>query len=87
MGTGGCSLDMVFNSGKQNSNSNVNESIIFFNDWTVSYVICDHSILSSGQMTDSRSRCQHGKEFSVYLQYHKCCKYFVIQLSSEPDKQ
>ena len=62
MGTGDCSLDMVFNSGKQNSNSNVNESIIFFIDWTVSSVICDHSILSSGQMTDSRSRCQHGKD-------------------------
>ena len=77
---------MVLKSGKQNSNSNVNESIILW-AWTVFYVICDHSILSSGQMTDSRSRCQHGKEFSVYLQYCKCCKYFVIQLSSEPDKQ
>ena len=49
--------------------------------------LCDHSLLSSGQMKDARSRCQHGKEFSVYLQYCKCCTYFVIQLSSEPDKQ
>ena len=77
---------MGFKSGKQISNSNVNESVILLT-WTVSYVICDHSILSSGQVADSRSRCQHGKEFSVYLQYRKCCKYFVIQLSSEPDKQ
>ena len=78
--------EMGFKSGKQISNSNVNESVILLT-WTVSYVICDYSILSSGQMADSRSRCQHGKEFSVYLQYRKCCKYFVIQLSSEPDKQ
>ena len=26
--------------------------------------LCDHSILSSGQMTDSRSRRQHGKDLA-----------------------
>ena len=36
-------------------------NLFFFN---VDCFLCDHSILSSGQMTDSRSRRQHGKDLA-----------------------
>ena len=53
--------EMALKSDKYNSNSGVYESILFF---YVDCFLCDHSILSSGQMTDSRSRRQHGKDLA-----------------------